>query len=550
MTASNLVLCFGEELVAEDTALLRQCTHICLTMDARKGCLAVRGRFALRALPENMCKVDQQHVGSDGLECPRPVKNITGEGIWRADRLLAFQRMGAYSTTEDLVDALASALESACGGDEALWEDVRQKVFAFTPDGAFDEQLCGRLSGGGESPPFPNLRLVLRCSAHAIQGAIKAGWAADELSCRLTKTLVQEVAKYVRSSDRFAALLNAKQVNETVASLTNFSFAPQRFSSRDRPLSRFVTFSRSILEALCTEVAAPTSSERKAWAIRILEQLDTSAWLCIAMLADLADDCSRFVRQSDQRRSDPVEFWESYVKFRAFLKDNYIRGDMWLRTETYTSRMVGFLRDTKVVQFGRRYAVLRRPTEQETRLCQAHVANVADGILKYLKGEFPDFCAQAHFVCFALSAEQQPHTQRLRELLVLLGWPADRVARCTAQYVALRPRAVAIKLRSAASQRPDSDCWSVALAEVSPSEYSELRDAVGILVSILVTETECERTFAVERKQFDHRPRLSARMRFAGLKVMVDGVPLARLQQEGRPIGDFWQAVQRRYAAR
>jgi hypothetical protein len=73
-----------------------------------------------------------------------------------------------------------------------------------------------------------------------VQGAIKAGWSADELTNDLTTSVVQEVAKYIRHSDRFAAIVSAKQASATHAELKNFSFAPQRFSSRDRPLSRFV----------------------------------------------------------------------------------------------------------------------------------------------------------------------------------------------------------------------------------------------------------------------------------------------------------------------
>ena len=545
MTACQLVTCFGDVLRAEDAALLRHATHIHLTMDARKGHIVVRARMTLSKLPPNMRQLSPTHE-ADGLDCPRVVRNITGEHILRADRLLSFQHLGGYTTTQDLADTLVSSLEEACKGDEALWEDVRHKVYAFTPDGAADEQLAGRLCGGGQSPPFPNLRLVLRCSAHAVQGAIKAGWAADELSDRLTKSVVQEVAKYIRSSDRFAARLTSKQVNETVAALSNFSFAPQRFGSRDRPLSRFAVFSKSILEALCLEVSCPTSASRKQWALKILNELDTSAWLMISMLADLADDCTRFVRQVDQRRSDPVEFWERYTDFRDFLKQEYVQGRMWLRSETYASRMVKFIEETRVVEFGKQVSVLRKPTKRESRLCQAHVANVADGILKYLRGQLPDFCAQAHFACFKLG-EQQP--QRLRELLTILGWTDDKANRCVKQYVTLWPHAKAIKREG---QLPDSESWAAAIAkEVSPSLFEELRDVLGVLVSFLISETECERNFAVERKQFDHRPRLSPEMRFNGLKVMVDGVPLASLQcGDGQPLGDFFPVVQSRYAER
>lgn len=39
-------------------------------------------------------------------------------------------------------------------------------------------------------------------------------------------------------------------------------------------------------------------------------------------------------------------------------------------------------------------------------------------------------------------------------------------------------------------------------------------------------------------------------MRFAGLKVIVDGPPLDSLQDAGKPVSDFFPSVQRRYADR
>ena len=497
--AGKLVTCFGAELCAQDTALLEQSTHISLTMDGRKGHLVVRARMALRALPPGTCMLAEgsgDSAGGGKSPCATgdalvPLRNVSGNhGIFIADRLLAFRRMGACATTADVSDALVDALEHACGGNEKLWDDVRRKVLVFTPDGAADEQLAGRLSAAS----FPNLRLVLRCSAHAVQGGIKAGWAADELSNHLTKTIVSEVAKYIRSSERFAARVSAKEANEAVAALTNFSFAPQRFSSKERPLSRFVVFAKAIIESLCIEVASPTSASRKLWAQKILRELDTSAWLSIAMLADLADDCTRFVRQCDTQRLDPVEFWQRYKSFRDMLKREYIQGQMWLRSDTYTSRMVGFLKDTRVFQFGKEFTVLQRPDKGTSRLCMAHVANVAEGILTYLKGEFPEFSAQSHFACFGLSAEAQPGV--MRGLLTILGWDANKIERCVEQYTSLFQRVVSIKTRSG-GQIHDAACWREAFGE--EAGHAELKDAVALMMSTLVTETECERAFAQDR---------------------------------------------------
>ena len=538
MTAAQLVECFAEELQAEDKKLLRECSHIHLTMDGRKNNLVVRIRMALKQLPKGMCRDDA--ALQDGA---RPVRNITGKNFVRADRLLVFRRIKGNHTTADLAVLLADALRQACGTDEDLWESVRRKVVAFTPDGAHDEQLAGRLCGGGESPAFPNLRAVLRCSAHAFQGAMKAGWTADELANDITTNVVQEVAKYIRSSDRFAARLSAKAVEEAVEALENFSYAPQRFSSRDRPLSRFIVFAQPVLEVLALEVVDPTSSKRKAWAQRILRKLDHVAWCMAAMLADLADDCARVTRELDRQRSDPVEFQQTLAEFRAHLKEEYIKGRMWLRSGTYADRMMTFLRgSTRVVQFGEEYQVLRAPTMEESRRCQAHVALVAEGILKYLKAEFPEFCIQAHFVCFRLD---HPEAGHLHKLLAAMGFDETRAAACLAQYGEIFHRAKRLR------QHEDSDleCWARAAKEWQhPCE--ELEDILGILISFLVSETECERTFSHERRQFDNRPKLGPKMRFAGLKVMVDGVRLDRLQQSGEPTCNFWSSVQEQYASR
>ena len=67
-----------------------------------------------------------------------------------------------------------------------------------------------------------------------------------------------------------------------------------------------------------------------------------------------------------------------------------------------------------------------------------------------------------------------------------------------------------------------------------------MRIAAGFLFS----ETECERNCAVERRQFDHRPKLSESAQEDGLNLMVDGLPIELVQRSNR----FWRVVQERYA--
>ena len=138
----------------------------------------------------------------------------------------------------------------------------------------------------------------------------------------LTKTVVQEVAKYIRSSPRFASAFRGKveSSESMVAAVENFSFAPQRFASKERPLTRFVLFAGPVLEILGTEVHSPTSASRKQWAQKILRKLDRVAWCTIGMLADLADDCYSFVARTDSKTLDALDFAVMLEEFLDMLQ--------------------------------------------------------------------------------------------------------------------------------------------------------------------------------------------------------------------------------------
>ena len=559
--AKQIVICVKEELCEEDRQLLEHATDINLSMDGRKSAILARCRLVLGdGWPPGMCPLDipPQAEGEDNPpetewedNPPRMIKNAFGKYISTVDRLISFKRVGPSDTgATALSNHLVDGLKEACGGDGDLWENVRAKVRVFTPDGAPDEQLGGRLA----AETFPNLALVLRCSTHAVVSAIEKGWEADETAQRITTTVVQEVAKYIRSSERFALSVGVKAHSEAVAAVTNFSFAPQRFASRERPLTRFVLFAKAVIEALGFEAAVPTSKSRQKWAVKILAELDGPTWTMIGMLADLSDDCARFVALLDERELDPIDFATALQDFLKHLDTEYVQGHMWLRRKgTYTKRVMEMLQTAQVVQFGQGYTVLQRPSKRESEVCQARVSNVAIAICEYLRGQIPDFSAQMLLRCFKVpktAAESQvgpqPLPECLRELLRIMGWGADERTECVHHYLSAWPSVVGLKRTDGLSDR---DAWAKFVVEVSPQSAS-LKRIVTVAIGMLLTETECERSFSAERRQHDHRPRLGPGMRFAGLKVMNDGVPLERLHQDGKPIGNFWQRIQERYAAK
>ena len=114
----------------------------------------------------------------------RSISGVHGRFIPIVERLLSFQRASPFSSTLDLADYLSSSLRKAAGD---TWEECRQKVRAFIPDGAPDEQLAGQFA----SDEFPQMRCVLRCGVHAFVGAMKTGWSADPFVQQVTKMVVQ-----------------------------------------------------------------------------------------------------------------------------------------------------------------------------------------------------------------------------------------------------------------------------------------------------------------------------------------------------------------------
>jgi hypothetical protein len=134
------------------------------------------------------------------------VANVFGRYIHVADGLVSFRFAALCDTTEELAGHLTNSVRELCGGDGSLWEEVKAKVNVFTLDGAPDEQLAGKLV----AEEFLGMMAVLRCAAHAVVGAMKAGWEASPLAQHITRCIVQEVAKCIRSSERFASRVGSK----------------------------------------------------------------------------------------------------------------------------------------------------------------------------------------------------------------------------------------------------------------------------------------------------------------------------------------------------
>ena len=58
---------------------------------------------------------------------------------------------------------------------------------------------------------------------------------------------------------------------------------------------------------------------------------------------------------------------------------------MWLRPRgTFSKRVADWLAQARVAQFGVEHVVVTLPAAERIRVCEARVANIADGLLEYL----------------------------------------------------------------------------------------------------------------------------------------------------------------------
>ena len=311
-------------------------------------------------------------------------------------------------------------------------------------------------------------------------------------------------------------------------------------------MTRGVHSARSVMLVLGLEVTAPTSPERRKWAQDLLHNMDGTFWTLVGMLADLSEDCAIFLRKFDEKYLDAISFQRHLGRFLAQLATEYEQGGMWLRrASTYSAKIAEMLETTSTLSFGDGYIVVSKPTKAQARRCIAIVANVAAALREALNAEFPHFSVQRLFGAFELkgAAPHPDQRENVQKIVDLLGWPqADRRA-CCQEF----PDAFAKAYREKqAKELCDRDAWAKVVA-VDKSKV-KMKLVVCMVLGFLLTETECERNFAEERRAHSGRPRLQPEARFHGLKVMLDGLPFDRLQQDGVMVGDFFRKCQDRYA--
>lgn len=292
---------------------------------------------------------------------------------------------------------------------------------------------------------------------------------------------------------------------------------------------------------LKTQVEVPSDKTRQAWAASLLRRLDPEHLTVAGMLADLDDDCVAFLRHWDEGEPDTISCSTIVSVFREYLKKEYIEAHMWNRRETYAKKLEAFLAERKVLPFGDEFLSLRKPSKEHCQSINAaaRVANVATQIRNGLRGEIPKFGIQRLFSCLQLDRlsltrglarfasaksladadSEGVRRESVRLLCRHLKWTGAQEAACVTQYTEAYREAQAMKART---KEEDRDVWAQLLQEKKQA-WPLVKQIVRMALGFLVTETECERSFAAEKRVKQGRPRLQTEARHTCLKVPSRG---------------------------
>ncbi len=211
--------------------------------------------------------------------------------------------------------------------------------------------------------------------------------------------------------------------------------------------------------------------------------------------------------------------------------------------------------------YGSDFLVVKAPSQDAVKEAIARVANVADAIRVCLRAEYPRFGVQRLFGCFLLEppgdtrwrlapnpeglASEEARVTDVRLLCRYTQRSVQEEERCVAQYRRWFPLAMKTKRELGLSDR---DTWAKLVLEQG-ARAAELKRLLLMMLGFLLTETECERNFALEKRANEARPRSHVATRHQCLKIILDGLPCERIIVcNAEVVGDFWRRVQNKYA--
>lgn len=213
--------------------------------------------------------------------------------------------------------------------DSDLFLNIVTSIEVFVSDAASDELRAGHMLARQSTaeeyhPVLPRLRLVLRDKPHAVRRNLTRGWNSDPFLHEVADRFVfrpGSPCRLIHFSEVFRAWFSnsIKQMNPSMApvalkhEVSNLGFAPHRFESAAKPMSRICLFFHPFLITvgrIATERRGETEGKQ---AEEFLNWLSMEKIVQFSMLADSALENLNLARWVDYQ-GFPVEELGNYLR--------------------------------------------------------------------------------------------------------------------------------------------------------------------------------------------------------------------------------------------
>ena len=281
------------------------------------------------------------------------LEQLGPNGPWIVERVIGMREFPRAMDCDGKASMLEDCVRRAClqGGGELdvdLHKHVRGEMRAWCSDGA---DLTVPLAA---TETFPKLAFHAWDEAHSAQKLLANSMKGDSEILITDELLVtgktpQSLAKFLTLSTVFRNTVGEQQqVEDQIAFVKNFGWAPQRFNSRARPLARESRRWKVIFDALGVE-SQGTNPDRRILARSLLEGLggeNSSRLLLGGLLADLCAEHYSWVATGDKSNPDAASVQSRAQAFLHRLDTLFVRGNILAMPDTYTGATLQFLRET------------------------------------------------------------------------------------------------------------------------------------------------------------------------------------------------------------
>ena len=283
-----------------------------------------------------------------GLKFPW-LQTLGERGPWLVQRLIGARELPAELDTDGKAAEVRECVRRAVfhipkENEVDMFGAVCNRVLSWASDGA--DRSVGELA----VRDFKNMAFREWEESHSGVKLLPHALAADE-EVSLVERLLLAVAKFLSTSDVFRRRFGDSLLKSTVAWVQNFGWAPQRYTSRSRPLSREARRWDPIFESLCEEAGSAGERGQNAWhLVRELSGVNSPRLLLGGMLTDIAVEHYDWVAGGDKLHPDPTTATDRANLFLDRLGLLFDEGMVLTMADTYTGSVMKFLQKGKLFQ--------------------------------------------------------------------------------------------------------------------------------------------------------------------------------------------------------